>query len=70
MGLTLRTLDIYRLYIIIIILNTYLLLIIPIVSTPYLQFTATQKIKIAIRTLVDVYFWEYYSRDDDNGDNG
>ena len=49
MGLLPETLTIYRLYIIIIIINPYLLLIIPIVSTPYLQFTATQKIKTAIR---------------------
>ena len=69
-GLILETLTIYRLYIIIIILNTYLLLIILIIITPLIQFTATQKIKNEIRTLLSVDIWEYYLKDDDNGDNG
>ena len=70
MGLTLEILTIYRLYNIIIILNPYLLLIILIIITPLIQFTATQKIKREIRTFSSIDIWEYYLKDDDNGDNG
>ena len=65
-----KTLTIYRFYIIYIFYNPYLLLIILFILTPYIQFTATQKIKRAIKALVDADFWEYYSKGDDNGDNG
>ena len=44
-GLILETLVIYRFYIIYIFYNPYLLLIIPNIITPHIQFTATQKIK-------------------------
>ena len=44
-GLILETLVIYRFYIIYIFYNPYLLLIILIIITPLIQFTATQKIK-------------------------
>ena len=68
-SLMFKTLTIYRFYIIYIFYNPYLLLIIHIDYTPYLQFTATQKIKREIGHLIDVDFWEYYSRCGDNGDN-
>ena len=69
-GLTLKTLTIYRLYIIYIFYNPYLLLIIPIIPSPPIQFTATQRIKREIRALLSIDIWEYYLKDDDNGDNG
>ena len=68
-GLSLKTLTIYRFYIIYIFYNPYLLLIILIIPSPPIQFTATQKIKREIRTPADADIWEYYLKDDDNGDN-
>ena len=68
-GLSLKTLVIYRFYIIYIFYNPYLLLIIIIIPSPLIQFPAIQRIKKAIRALVHADIWEYYLKDDDNGDN-
>ena len=64
-----KTLTIYRFYIIYIFKINYLLPIILFVTTPYLQFTATQKIKKVIRPLENDDIWECNPRDDDNVDN-
>ena len=68
-SLSLKTLVIYRFYIIYIFYNPYLLTVILFILTPYLQFTAIQKIKKAIRPPTRGDIWELYSKGDDNVDN-